>query len=96
MSNERGSFSLMGLWERQIKKKDGSKEWKINEEKGVKMKKKCHAKWYIHIYKPDPQRRPQRQQMSKCQLKQWEQKDHYNVIISKRRETKTDIYTLET
>lgn len=25
--------------------------------------KKCHAKWYIHIYKPDPQRKPQ-QQMS--------------------------------
>lgn len=26
--------------------------------------KKCHAKWYIHIYKPDPQRKPQQQQMS--------------------------------
>lgn len=35
---------------------------------------------------------------NKCQNVNWnsEQKDHYNAIISKRRETKTDIHTLET
>lgn len=33
---------------------------------------------------------------NKCQLESWERKDHYNAIISKRRETKTDIHTFET
>jgi len=57
MSNERGSFSLMGLWERQIKTKDPPqpqewKKWKKEEKKkrkSVRRRKKCHAKWYIYL-----------------------------------------------
>jgi len=65
----------MGLWERQIKTKDPPqpqewKKWKKEEKKRGKVweDEKNVMQNGTYIYKPDPQRRPQQQQMSKCQL----------------------------